>query len=50
MEIERMGTMARENLQLAMEAFFDRNENKIAQVYETEKPDTGRNINVWKIL
>ncbi len=36
-EIERMGTMARENLQLAMEAFFDRNENKIAQVYETEK-------------
>ncbi|MEY8390811.1 Na/Pi cotransporter family protein [Lachnospiraceae bacterium 45-W7] len=36
-EIERMGTLARENLQLAMEAFFDRNEHKIAKVYETEK-------------
>lgn len=36
-EIERMGSMARENLQLAMEAFFDRNEEKIAKVYETEK-------------
>lgn len=36
-EIERMGTMARENLSLAMEAFFERNEEKIARVYETEK-------------
>ncbi|MCI8881788.1 MAG: Na/Pi cotransporter family protein [Lachnospiraceae bacterium] len=36
-EIERMGTMAIKNLRLAMEAFFDRNEEKIARVYETEK-------------
>lgn len=36
-EIERMGTMARENLSLAMESFFERNEEKIARVYETEK-------------
>ena len=36
-EIERMGSMARENLQLAMEAFFERNQEKIAKVYETEK-------------
>lgn len=36
-EIERMGSMARENLQLAMEAFFDHNKEKIAKVYETEK-------------
>lgn len=36
-EIERMGSMARENLQLAMEAFFDHNEEKISKVYETEK-------------
>ena len=36
-EIERMGTMARENMQLAMEAFFDGNQNKIAKVYDMEK-------------
>lgn len=36
-EIERMGVMARENLELALEAFFDGNEEKIAKVYETEK-------------
>ena len=36
-EIERMGTMAIRNLRLAMEAFFDRDEGKIAKVYETEK-------------
>ena len=36
-EIERMATMAMENLQLAMEAFFDGDEEKIARVYETEK-------------
>ena len=36
-EIERMGSKARENLQLAMEAFFERNQEKIAKVYETEK-------------
>lgn len=36
-EIERMGTMARENLNLAMEAFFDGDEGKIERVYETEK-------------
>lgn len=36
-EIERMGTMARENMQLAMEAFFDGNQNKISKVYDMEK-------------
>ncbi len=36
-EIERMGTMARENMQLAMEAFFDGNQNKIEKVYDMEK-------------
>lgn len=36
-EIERMGTMARENLKLAVEAFFDGDESKISSVYETEK-------------
>lgn len=36
-EIERMGSMARENMQLAMEAFFDGNQNKIEKVYDTEK-------------
>lgn len=36
-EIERMGTMARENMQLAMEAFFDGNQNKIDKVYDMEK-------------
>ena len=36
-EIERMGIMARENLDLALEAFFDGSEEKIAKVYETEK-------------
>ncbi len=36
-EIERMGTMARQNLDLAVEAFFEGNEEKIARVYETEK-------------
>lgn len=36
-EIERMGTMARQNLDLAVEAFFEGNEEKIARVYEMEK-------------
>ncbi len=36
-EIERMGTLARENMKLAMEAFFDGNQEKISKVYETEK-------------
>ncbi len=36
-EIERMGIMARENLDLALDAFFDGSEEKIAKVYETEK-------------
>ncbi|MFG6383743.1 MAG: Na/Pi cotransporter family protein [Lachnospiraceae bacterium] len=36
-EIERMSTMARENLNLAMEAFFDGTEEKINKVYEMEK-------------
>ncbi len=35
-EIERMGKMARENLGLAMEAFFDGDEKKINRVYEVE--------------
>lgn len=35
-EIERMGKMARENLGLAMEAFFDGDQNKINRVYEVE--------------
>ena len=36
-EIERMAIMARGNLSLAMEAFFDGSEEKITRVYETEK-------------
>lgn len=36
-EIERMGNMARDNLDLAVEAFFDGSEDKIAKVYEVEK-------------
>lgn len=36
-EIERMGTLASGNLKLAMEAFFDGDEEKISRVYETEK-------------
>ncbi len=36
-EIERMATLASENLKLSMEAFFDGNEEKISKVYETEK-------------
>ena len=35
-EIERMGKMARENLNLAMEAFFDGDQKKISRVYEVE--------------
>lgn len=35
-EIERMGTMARENLDLAMEAFFDGDQKKINRVYAVE--------------
>ncbi len=35
-EIERMGKMARENLDLAMEAFFDGDQKKINRVYEVE--------------
>lgn len=35
-EIERMGKMARENLSLAMEAFFDGDQKKINRVYEVE--------------
>lgn len=36
-EIERMGTMAKENLKRAMEAFFTGKEEMIARVYEQEK-------------
>ncbi len=36
-EIERMGGLARENMILAMEAFFDGNQEKISRVYETER-------------
>lgn len=36
-EIERMGKMASNNMDLAMEAFFDGNEEKISKVYENEK-------------
>lgn len=36
-EIERMGTMAKENLKRAMEAFFTGKEELIARVYEQEK-------------
>ncbi len=36
-EIERMGMMAMENLNRALEAFFDGEEKKVAQVYEMEK-------------
>ena len=36
-EIERMGNMAKENLNHAMEAFFEGSDEKIAEVYETEK-------------
>ena len=32
-----MGTMARENMKLSMEAFFEGNQEKIQKVYETEK-------------
>lgn len=35
-EIERMGKLARENLSLAMEAFFDGDQKKIDRVYEVE--------------
>ncbi|MCI8484775.1 MAG: Na/Pi cotransporter family protein [Lachnospiraceae bacterium] len=36
-EIERMGALASRNLRLAMEGFFDGDEEKISRVYETEK-------------
>lgn len=36
-EIERMGRMSFENMHLAMEAFFDGNQEKIDKVYEEEK-------------
>lgn len=36
-EIERMAALTKGNLSLSMEAFFDGNEDKISQVYETEK-------------
>ncbi len=36
-EIGRMGTKAEKNLTLAMEAFFDGDQSKIDQVYQTEK-------------
>ena len=36
-EIERMGNMAKENLNHAMEAFFEGSDEKIAEVYKTEK-------------
>lgn len=36
-EIERMAALTKGNLSLSMEAFFDGNEDKIGQVYETEK-------------
>lgn len=36
-EISRMGRKAEQNLQLAIEGFFDGDQSKIDQVYETEK-------------
>ena len=36
-EIGRMGRKAEQNLRLAMEAFFDGDQSKIDQVYQTEK-------------
>lgn len=36
-EIKRMGALARENLALAMDAFFTLDEEKIARVYEMER-------------
>lgn len=36
-EIERMADMAKANLSLAIEAFFDGDDNKIERVYATEK-------------
>ncbi|GFI31036.1 MAG: Na/Pi cotransporter family protein [Lachnospiraceae bacterium] len=36
-EIERMATLASENLKLSMEAFFEGDKEKISRVYETEK-------------
>lgn len=36
-EIKRMGIMARDNLNMAMEAFFDGSQEKIDSVYEVEK-------------
>ena len=36
-EIERMAKMAYDNLELSMEGFFDGSQEKIQQVYETEK-------------
>ncbi len=36
-EISRMGRKAEQNLQVAMEAFFDGDQSKIDQVYQTEK-------------
>lgn len=36
-EIERMGSMAIDNLKLSIEAFFDGDDNKIERVYATEK-------------
>ena len=36
-EIERMGGLARENMTLAMEAFFDGDQEKISRVYDIER-------------
>lgn len=36
-EVVRMGKIAKQNAELALEALFEKNEEKIAQVYETEK-------------
>lgn len=36
-ELVRMGTMARDNLQVSLEAFFDKNDDKAEQVLEIEQ-------------
>ena len=37
LEVRRMGKMAAENLTLALEAFFERNEDKVSKTFEKEK-------------
>lgn len=50
MEVCRMGKIAHENLDLALEAFFERNENKVNKVLENEKTINFLNQNITKKL